>query len=167
MPDASRLVISNTTPIIALALIGHLDLMHTLYGEVWIPPAVAAEVEAGGTRVGAAELLAAPYLRTMPLDDPRRADLLNDLDRGEAEVLALAQERNADLVVLDERLGRRHARRLGLPLTGTLGVLLRAKRDGHIPAVRPLVQQLQRGGIHLNARLITRILELAGETQNE
>lgn len=130
MPD--RIVISNTTPVIALALVQRLDLLHLLYEEVWIPPAVAAELRAGGARAGASEWATAPYIRMVALNDPRRADLLSDLDRGEAEVIALAQERDADLVIIDERLGRRHARRLGLHVTGVLGVLLKAKQSGYL-----------------------------------
>jgi predicted nucleic acid-binding protein len=158
-------VISNTTPIIALALVRQLDLLRALYGEVWIPPAVAAELRAGGARAGAAELATASYIRTVTLNDPRRADLLSDLDRGEAEVIALAQEHNVDLVIIDERLGRRHARRLGLPITGVLGVLLKAKQSGHLDAVRPCIDQMQQGGIRLSAALVQRVLELAEEAQ--
>ena len=161
MPD--RLVISNTTPIIALALVQRLELLRMLYGEVWIPPVVAAELQAGGTRAGAVELTTASYIHTVALNDPRRADLLSDLDRGEAEVIALAQERQADLVIIDERLGRRHARRLGLQITGVLGVLLKAKQLGHLDAMRPCVEQMQQGGIRLSAALVQRVLELAGE----
>ncbi len=163
MPD--RIVISNTTPIIALALVQQLDLLQALYEEVWIPPAVAAELRAGGARAGAAELATASYIRTVALDDPRRADLLSDLDRGEAEVIALAQERQADLVLIDERLGRRHARRLGLPITGVLGLLLKAKELGHLDAVRPGLERMQRGGIRLSADLVQQALVLAGEAE--
>ncbi|MBN1584236.1 MAG: DUF3368 domain-containing protein [Anaerolineae bacterium] len=163
MPE--RIVISNTTPIIALALVGQLDLLHALYDEVWIPPEVAAELRAGGARAGAAELAATSYILTVDLSDPRRADLLSDLDRGEAEVIALAQERHADLVIIDERLGRRHARRLGLHITGVLGVLLKAKQLRHLDAVRPPVVQMQQGGIHLSAALVQRVLESAGEAE--
>jgi hypothetical protein len=109
MPEA-RIVISNTTPIISLALIGQLDLFARLYGEVLIPPAVAAEIITGGKdRPGFVEFQQANWFKQTPLADPRRASLLSDLDRGEAEVIALAQELNADLVIIDERLARRHA----------------------------------------------------------
>lgn len=66
-------------------------------------------------------------------------------------------------MVIDERLGRHHAQRLGLAVTGTLGVLLRAKADGLIPAVRPLVETLREEGIYLGARLIEEALRLADE----
>jgi predicted nucleic acid-binding protein len=101
--------------------------------------------------------------RETQLQEQRLADLLVDLDRGEAEVLALALEQQADLVILDERLARHHARRLGLPLTGTLGVLLRAKQQGLVPSVRILVDELQRSGIWLSARVVDEALSLAGE----
>jgi predicted nucleic acid-binding protein len=164
MPESRRIVISNATPLIGLALIEHLHLLQSLYVEVLVPPAVYAEVLAGGPgRPGSAELQHATWIRRTPLQDPRRADLLSDLDRGEAEVLALAQELHADLVIVDERLGRRHAKRLGLTLTGTLGVLLRAKAQGHIAEIKPWIDQLQQGGIHLNDFLVEEALQLAEE----
>lgn len=164
MPAGDRPVVVDTTPIIALSLANRLDLFQTLYRQVVIPPAVRAELAAGGEhRPGLAELAAASWIKTVELDDPGRGDLLADLDRGEAEVIALAQERKARLVVIDERLGRQQARRLGLPVTGTLGLLLRAKEDGQLTAVRPLVDTLQEGGIYLGARLVEEALRLAGE----
>ena len=164
MPEGPRLVVVNTTPIIALSLIGELDLLHSMYGQVVVPPAVEAEVLAGGRDgIGRTELREASWLRVTSLQDPRRADLLADLDRGEAEVLALAQELNADLVIIDERLARLHAKRLGLTLTGTLGVLLRAKHLGHVKAVAPLINRLRQGGIHLSDLVVTEVLALADE----
>lgn len=158
------MVIVNATPIISLALIDQLDLLRRLYGEVLIPPTVRTEVLAGGTSgIGMAELQESHWIRAIPLQDPRRADLLSDLDRGEAEVIAPAQELNAELVIIDERLARRHARRLGLTLTGTVGVLLRAKKRKLVPAVEPLIDQLRQGGIRLDDALVIEALELAGE----
>ena len=164
MPEGSRLVVVNTTPIIALSLAGELSLLHSLYDEVVVPSAVEAEVLAGGRDgIGSSELMEASWLRVASLQDARRADLLADLDRGEAEVLALAQELNADLVIIDERLARLHAKRLGLTLTGTLGVLLRAKQLGHVKAVAPLIDKLRQGGIHLSDMVVTEVLALADE----
>lgn len=165
MPDVPRgVVVVDTTPIIALSIIGQLQLLESLYGEVWIPPAVSAEVAAGGSRPGAAELQRAAFVRVATLVNPSQADMLSDLDRGEAEVIALARERRAGLVILDERLARRHAVRLGLTVTGALGVLIQAKRRGYVAAVRPLLDQLRAGGMYLDDGLVRRTLELAGET---
>jgi hypothetical protein len=164
MPERSQLVVVNTTPIIALALIGQLDLLRQLYGQVVTPMAVQAEVFAGGPAgIGRAELQGAAWLRVVSLQDPRRADLLADLDQGEAQVIALAQELNADLVIIDERLARHHAKRLGLGLTGTLGLLLKAKQLGLVQAVAPLIDQLHHGGIRMSDAVIAEVLELADE----
>lgn len=164
MPDQPRVVIVNSTPIISLALIDQLDLLKHLYHEVLMPPTVQAEVLAGGTGgPGVVQLEQANWVRMRPLRDPRRADLLADLDRGEAEVIALAQEINADLVIIDERLGRQHARRLGLTLTGTLGVLLKGKEQQLVATIKPLIEQLRQGGIRLSDRVIAEALKLADE----
>ena len=166
MPEPTRIVVVNTTPIIALALIGQLDILQQLYREVVIPPTVQHEVLSGGSGgIGVIELQRANWIRIVPLQDPRRADLLlSDLDRGEAEVIALAHELNADLAIVDERLARHHARRLGLTLTGTLGVLLKAKELGFVPAVGPLIDQLRLGGIRLGDAVVAEALKLAGES---
>jgi uncharacterized protein len=164
MPEDPRLVVVNSTPIIALSLINQFDLLHKLYGRVSIPTAVREEISAAGTAgVGVRELHGAAWVDVVSLQDPSRADLIADLERGEAEVIALAQEQNADLVIIDERLARRYAKRLGMRLTGTLGVLLRAKQLGMVGAVEPLIDQLRLGGIRLGDDLIAEVLKLAGE----
>ena len=164
MPDRPQTVIINAPPIIALSLTNHLNLLQMLYGTLLMPPAVQVEVLAGGPKnIGVTELQAASWITLTPLNDPRRADLLSDLDRGEAEVLALAQERNAGLVIIDERLARRHAKRLGLTLTGTVGILLRAKHDQLIPTIKPLLQTLVQSGIRLGDNVIAEALKLAKE----
>ncbi len=159
-----QVVIVNSTPIITLAIVDQLTLLRDLYGAVMVPSAVYREVKAGGpNRAGAQQLEAAPWIRTERLADPRRADLLSDLDRGEAEVIALAQEQDADLVVIDERLGRRHAKRLGLALTGTLGILLRAKQKGLLSGLSPVIQTIQQEGTRLGDALVEEVLTIAGE----
>ncbi|MEZ4660042.1 MAG: DUF3368 domain-containing protein [Caldilineaceae bacterium] len=163
MPDIERIVISNTTPIITLAVLQRLDLLQHLYGEIWIPPAVKAELLPGGTRAGANEIQSASYIQTVPLAEPDRADLLSDLDRGEEEVIVLALERQADLVIIDERLGRRHAQRLGLSVTGALGVLLRAKEQGYVQSIESEIVRLRQAGIRISDPLVERVLQLAGE----
>jgi predicted nucleic acid-binding protein len=114
-----KTVVSNSTPIIALLDIGHLDILEKLYGEVIIPNAVRSEVTVKDAhrldgydwvRVTAITNLAAKELFTSALHD------------GEVEVMILAKELNADLVIIDDGLARRHAKRLGLTITGTVGV---------------------------------------------
>lgn len=97
MPDRLPRVVCNTTPLIALSLIERLDLLENLYGQVVIPSAVEAELLAGGhSKIGIAQIKNATFITVIPLMDPLRATLLSDLDRGEAEVLALALEQEAD-----------------------------------------------------------------------
>ncbi|MDM8532165.1 hypothetical protein QUF63_13415 [Anaerolineales bacterium HSG25] len=79
-------VVVNATPCISLALIGHFELLQRLYETIIIPPAVQREVLVGGAQyIGVTELKQASWVKTIPLQNPRQADLLVDLDRGEAQ----------------------------------------------------------------------------------
>jgi len=168
MPEPPRVVVVNTTPLISLAIVKRLELLQKLYGEVLIPPAVEKEILAGGQKGSAfIDFSRWPFIQTVSLKDPSRAELLVDLHGGEAEAIALAQELNADLVIVDERLARTYAKRLGFEITGVVGVLLKAKQIGLVPAVRPLLAQLVEGGIWLSNELIQEAIELAGESVPE
>lgn len=156
-------VIINNTPLVALWTLDRLDLLGDLFGTVWLPTAVASEFRAIHRTARQQALTESDWLQTASLSDPRHALTYTGLDQGEAEVLALAVEHKARLVIIDERKGRRCARRLGLPLTGTLGVLLLAKEDGLITAVAPLVKQLLDEGLYFSPELVSRTLTLAGE----
>ncbi|MDR0692712.1 MAG: DUF3368 domain-containing protein, partial [Prevotellaceae bacterium] len=89
-----------------------------------------------------------------------------DLDAGEAEVLILAHEQQADLVILDETIGRMYAKWMNLKLTGTIGVLLKAKAQGLVEQIAPLLTELKEKGSWLSAALIAKTLKLAGETNS-
>ncbi len=157
-------VVLNTTPLVALWVLGRLDLLRDLFGQVVIPPAVQSEFMAAETQARQDALAQAPWVAPQTLAHPERALAYPQLDRGEAEVLALAVETEARLVIIDERLGRRYAQRLQLPLTGTLGVLLLAKEKGLLPALHPEIERLQQAGLSLGPDLITEALHLARET---
>jgi hypothetical protein len=164
MPEAFPLVVCNTTPLVALFLLGRLKLLKQLYGNIIIPPAVHQEFLSGRPSVVRAEVLEqASWIQVINLNSPRRAELLAGLDRGEAEVITLAEEQNATLVIMDEKLGRRYVRRLGLPLTGTLGVLLRARGRGLVKSIKPLVESLIEQGFYLGDALVEEALRLAQE----
>jgi predicted nucleic acid-binding protein len=126
-------VVADASPLIALVQVGHLPLLEKLVGEVLAPPAVVREV--GLSLPG--------FIREQKLSQPIPAAVLRaSLDLGESEVISLALELGADRVILDERLARRLAQHLGLPIIGVLGILLASKQKGLIPAVRPLLDAL-------------------------
>lgn len=161
MPD--RPVVLNNTPLVALWAIGRLDLLRDLFQEVLIPRSVENEFLAVETAARQQALSDAPWVRSVSLAQPRRALVYAGLDQGEAEVLTLAEEREARLVVIDERRGRRFAERMGIPLTGSLGVLLLSKEAGLIESVSVWLTKLQEAGLFLAPSLIQRTLEIAGE----
>lgn len=156
-------VILNNTPLVALWLLGQFELLHSLYGEVLIPDAVLAEFVAFEALQRRHALSHAPWIVPTKLSNPQAALVYTGLDSGEADVLALAIERQARLVIIDERKGRSFARRLNLPLTGTLGVLLAAKQNGLLFEVKPLVNALEAAGLHFRPALVAGVLAQADE----
>ncbi len=164
MPEG--LVVSNTGPLVALAMIGHLDLLPRLYGRVLIPRAVFNEATvAGAGRIGAAEIEAADWLDRIPAEIPPEPLLAKELGPGEAEVISAAYRMKARLVLIDERRARRIAEQAyGLRVKGSAGVLVSAKQKGLIPAVSPLLKSLNERGYYLSRRLIERASEEAGES---
>jgi predicted nucleic acid-binding protein len=156
-------VIANNTPLVALWTLGRLDILRDLYGQVWIPRAVYEEFLASEHAQRLAALREAPWIVTVSVSNRQHVKVYVGLDQGEAEVLALAEERAARLVIVDERKGRRYAQRLGIPLTGTLGTLLLAKERSLIGSLRPMLVELQNAGLYLDSALVDRALVLAGE----
>ncbi len=160
------IVISNTSPITNLAAIGHLDLLRDLYGQIHIPRGVWDELNAFGRAwPGRNEVAEADWIAQRSVQDKRIVAVLQrDLDRGEAETIALALEMGANLVPMDEREGRHMAQRLGLEVIGVVGILLAAKANGLIATVRPLLDDLRyRAGFYLSDSLYLRALQIAQE----
>jgi len=140
-----------------------LDLLRDLFQEAWIPTAVQEEFLAKESSARRRALVEAPWIRSVELSNPRRVLAYVGLDRGEAAVLALAEEREARLVILDDRKARRYAERLGLPVMGTVGVLLLAKVAGRIDSLASCLDRLKEAGLFLTSDLVRRALQLAGE----
>lgn len=139
-------VVSDASPLILYASVGRLALLHELFGEIVVPPAVWSEITAGGVgRRGAQEVESAPWIRQQaPLRSPAAHGLPGDLDAGEAEAIALAVEAVEPAVVLmDDRGGRRAATQRGLTVIGSAGILVLAKRRGLVAAVLPVLDQLR------------------------
>lgn len=160
------IVVSDSSPIIGLAAVGHLDLLRELYGTVLLPAAVLEELTAVEPPAPALrEVQDASWLRVLDVEEPALAEALAlELDRGEAEAIALAVEHEANLLLLDERKARTVARRLRRPVIGVLGVLVEAKRRQLLPAVRPVLDQLlTRAGFRISESLRSRVLQETGE----
>lgn len=121
-------VVVNATPLIALSLIGRLDLLPQLFDEVLVPQTVYDEVVTHGAgRAGTTTVARAPWIVVVaPTTRPALDPLLLGLDAGEMDVLLLAREVKPDWVLIDERLARRVAKALKLPVKGTVGLLLAA-----------------------------------------
>ncbi len=158
-----RKVISNTTPILSLLKINKIEILKELYEEVIIPNEVFLEIEKGKEKLFYADLTKFDWIRIEKISNARSSTYFFDLDKGEAEVLILANELNADLVILDELMGRRYAKQLDLNITGTIGVLLKAKELGLIESLRDVLQELIAKGTWLNPQLIGKILKMADE----
>lgn len=159
------IVIANAGPLIALAQIGHFDLLRLLYGKLYVPPAVREEVVTSGReRPGAIEVGAADWIHVVKVGDTTAVQLLRDrLDAGESEAIVLAMEMNADLLLMDEARGRRVAEARGLRKTGAVGMLIVAKKRGLIPAVTPLLDRLLASGFRMSDELYRTASILAGE----
>lgn len=154
-------VFSNTTPLINLVGVGLLDLLPDLYGAVHIADVVRDEYTAGKS-AGDPDLNSLSWLQIVPSVtlDP---SLPSQLGTGEAATLSLASALSARAVLLDEAYGRRLARQRGLPVVGTLGILLAAKQNGLLPAITPIIDEMIRQGRHISTALQARVRYAAGE----
>lgn len=158
------MVVSNTGPLIALVGVGQLELLRSMFDWVVVARSVYLEITSSRCRLGADLFESRDWVQVH--EDPPPVDrwLWMELDAGEAATIALASAIQPDAVLLDERKARRAAAELyGLPVRGTGGILLRAKRLGMIPAIRPLLEDMRRNGYFLSDRLIEGLTQAAGE----
>ncbi len=156
-----RKVIVNTTPLIALADIGHLDLLRKLYTEVMMPSAVDYEIISEPART---LISASHWIKIKPIAGvAKKSSFSSRLHSGEIEVILLAQETEADLLIMDDNAAKKTAKFLGFTVTGTMGVLLRAKREGLITEVKPLLERLIEDGLFVSPTVQNYVLEQAGE----
>lgn len=158
------IVVSDSSPIICLCAIDQSQLLPAIYGEVIIPEAVADELLAGGPGAPGFEALNEPWLRVVPVSDKSMVASFLELDIGEAEAPPLAKEKNADVLLVDERAARRTAVQHGISVVGLLGVLLAAKSRGLLRRIAPVVKDLQvRAGYWVSEELVFNTLKIAGE----
>jgi predicted nucleic acid-binding protein len=160
--------VSDTSPILGLAIIGHLELLHEQFGAVFIPQAVLEElkIETGFRGVPSIQdAINEDWLQVRQVRNTRLVQALAlELDKGEAEAIALAIELETEIIILDEHQGRAKARAMGLKTVGVLGILLRAKKAGRISSLRNVLDMLRHeAGFFIAENLYLQILQQAGE----
>ena len=153
-------VVSDTSPVRALLSVQRLELLRSLFDAVYVPPAVVRELERAGCWDAAS-----PFLTLRSPTDPTIAiELSATLDEGESQAIALAKEIHPDFLLIDEAAGRLIGRQLGIQTMGFLGVLLRAKRLGHLNRIMPLVDFVIKDiNFFVSPRMYSEIKDLAGE----
>ncbi|HKP52817.1 MAG TPA: DUF3368 domain-containing protein [Chloroflexia bacterium] len=156
-----RPVVSDTSPLINLAGVGLLHLLPAVYGTIWVPEAVKREY-AAGMRAGDPSLDEFEWIRVIPsvAVSPR---LPPSLGAGEAHAISLAIAKNTRAILLDEQLARAVARKWGLPVVGTLGVLVAARQSRLLAAVKPIIEMMVSQGRHISDSLYMQVLAVAGE----
>jgi len=144
--------VANSTPVIGLQRIGRLDILQELFATIYIPPKVQEEIG-----------ITIDWIKVQAPSNQILVDVLKIVvDEGEAEAIGLALEKGLRLII-DDRKARIYAKRLGVKVIGTAGILVRAKKVGIIPSVKSLLEALKQKGFYLSSELIAEVLRLVGE----
>lgn len=162
------LVVSNSSPIINLAIIGRLDLLKTFWGKIYVPEAVWQEVVIDGSQYYEVEQIrAADWIIVEKIENRRFAQaLMQNLDKGEAEAITLALEKKADVILLDETDARETADGYQLNKTGVLGVLILAKLQRLINSLKEEIDNLRlKANFRIKNSLEKEVLIKVGELQ--
>lgn len=157
-------VVVNSTPLIVLCGIGKLELLRELYRELLIPVAVYQEVTAVKDSACIQIMAQRNWIHVEKIQNETEKKMYRaKLHAGEVEVMILAQEQKADLVIIDDNAAKKTAKYLGLTVTGSLGVLLKAKQVGLIERVHPLLSEMKKNGFYVDSKLEEMVLKYAGE----
>lgn len=149
-----ELVISDASCLIALEDIGELRILHGLFSRIVVTDIVREEIQA--------ELPS--WIKVSKDYEARELEILKlELDSGEASAIALALKNPGSRIILDERKGRNVAKRLGLKVIGTLGLIVRAKQKGIIPSGKEVLDKLENHGFWLSEHMKKSLLEKLGE----
>ncbi len=156
-------VVSNTTPLLSFIKLNRLDILEKVYKEITIPEAVYKELEKGKNKYYR-NISDESWIKVVKIKNKSLIKQLEkDLDKGEAEAIALSLEISADLLLIDEKLGRKIAEEKGIKITGTIGVLLKAKKKGIVREVKPLIYELIEKGNYYKESFIRIVLKHAEE----
>ena len=160
------IVISDTTPIITLIKINRIDLLEKLFGEVFIPEVVFRELTTNTAFANEAEIVkASSFLKVKTVQNQQSLSILqavSGLDDGESEAIILAGELGSDALIIDERKGRKIAQKLGITITGTIGILIQAHNENMISTenAKLYLEQLKNSNIRLSEALIQEALSM-------
>lgn len=161
MPD----VISNTSPLQYLYQLGLMNLLFRMYGKIIIPDAVVLEIDQGRLKgISLPDLFLMNQIEVRSVREKRLLPLVSSLGPGEREVIALGLESPDPLIILDDLPARRHADFLGLKMTGTLGIILKAKELGYIEKVVSFLDKLDELHFRLDRKTRLSALKLSGES---
>lgn len=156
------IVVSDTSSISNLLQIGLIGVLHDLFGEITITPAVRRELYALPHQEAVIEKMDWIKVKT-PQNQKLVFELMAELDLGESESIALAVEENARYLIIDEYKGRKIADSYGVKIVGILGILIQAKQTGLISSVKDTIQKLVEAGFRLDKKLVERVLKALGE----
>jgi len=160
----ARVWVVNASPLILLGRIGRLDLLPRLSNQLMIPHAVMREVQEGQEQDPARVWVQGTGRQFLCPSVPADPDVASwDLGPGETEVLSLCRAATEREAIIDDDAARRCAIALGVPVRGTLGVIVLAKHKGIIPAARPVVEELTANGLRAKPEVVQLAIRLAGE----
>jgi predicted nucleic acid-binding protein len=149
-----KTIISDTSCLIVLSKIGEMDLLKKVYGSIFTTQDIASEF---GDSLP-------EWIEVLEVKDPFRQQLLElQIDKGESSAIALALEMPGSTVILDDFKARKIAIKLGIQVTGTLGVIIRAKQKGVLSSIKPFLEKLKQTNFRLSPELELEALKMAGE----
>ena len=164
-----KVIVADTGPLIALALVELLPVLQKLFSDVYVPVGVLDEATKECSKPGAKAIKLAVekgWIAVRPVEMGESfQELIEVLDQGEAEALALAKQLNA-VVLIDERRGRKVAIKHGIAVTGSAAVLIKAKKSGVVKKLKPLLEQLGKHGYRMSDALIAEVLNRVNETSD-
>lgn len=156
-------MVINTGPLISLiAAQQGLDFLNSLYTNIVVPKEVVDEIYEGGqSGFGIDEFDNCDFLKKQKNKTKLNPHLKNSLDIGEASVIQLAIDKKIDLVCIDEPVGRRIARLYDLKITGSIGILLRAIKEGHDISIIDAIKNMKSNGIYISEKLLNFAIQKA------
>lgn len=149
-----NVIVSDTSCLILFYKIGELDLLKKLFGRLHITDIVLKEFDQPVPE----------WIEVVQLKTDVHKGLSGYLDTGEATSIALASELEESLLIIDEIKGRKAAKEMGIPVTGSLGLLITAKNKGHLKAVKPIIDKIQKTNFRISNALIERVLDKVNES---